>query len=104
MRNSLKLAALSFALGASIAVAFYAFWVAAGVFPEWLLSINTVLCPPYVLFIATAACEPLDWCSLRTLLTVAVLNGILYTALGTGARWVFSHLGGRARGNPGSAA
>jgi hypothetical protein len=42
------------------------------------LAAVSFLCPSYVLFAATAACAPLDWCSLHMLAWVVAGNVALY--------------------------
>ena len=54
-----------------------------------LLAAVTFLCPPYLLFAATAACRPLDACSLRTLATVVGANALIYCVVALTMRFMF---------------
>ena len=82
MASMLRLAAKFAATGALVPVAFFLISLAVPLFPIWLLRTALVLCPPYVLFFATAACEPFDACSLNTLALVVLFNAISYGLLG----------------------
>ena len=74
-------------IGAAVAVAFYMLSLSIGSFPVPLLVLYLLLCPPGILFMATAGCAPFDSCSLQTLLVVTALNAILYAVVG-GLIWL----------------
>jgi len=69
-------------IGAALAVAFYLLSLPIGIFPVPLQALSLLLCPPYILFMAIAACEPNDSCTLQTLLVVTGLNASLYGVVG----------------------
>lgn len=70
-------------VGMALPLALYLAGSVPGViFTGWLILATFLLCPPYVLFMATAACEPFDRCTLETLALVVLLNVILYGLLG----------------------
>ena len=65
--------------------------------PRPVLAVIVFLCPSYVFFVATAACEPFDACSLGMFGWVATANILLYSALAlaawlTRARWKAARL------------
>lgn len=70
-------------VGASIPVIAFLISLALPLFPTALLLVVLAVCPPYLLFLATAACAPLDWCSLSTLGLAIFLNASLYILVGT---------------------
>ena len=52
------------------------------IFPSWLLTATLIVCPPYIMFLATAACMPWDTCTLQALALVVSLNVLLYSFIG----------------------
>ena len=92
MAPMLKLVAKFSAAGAVVPVVFSFVSLAVPLFPIWLLLIVLVLCPPYMLFLATAACEPFDACSLNMLALVMLSNAAFYALLGSGVYAVASYL------------
>jgi hypothetical protein len=70
-------------VGAVIPVAAFLTSLAVPLFPISLLHVVSALCPPYLLFLATANCAPSDWCSLSTLGIVSALNALLYILAGS---------------------
>jgi hypothetical protein len=83
--------ALTNAFGASITVVVFLLGALLSPFPTALLTGVLVLSPAHVLFIATAACEPFDWCSINTLLWVLALNAIIFTVIGVGIWFALKH-------------
>ena len=90
------------AIGASLAVAValvaYLLGTWFPLLPAPVLAIILVLCPSHVFFVATAACEPFDACSLRMFGWVAAANVLLYSLLAmllwlTRHRWKVARLG-----------
>jgi hypothetical protein len=66
--------------------------------PAPVLAVTLFLCPSQVFFVATAACEPFDACSLNMLGWVVAANVLLYSALAgfawlTRQRWKVARLG-----------
>ena len=66
--------------------------------PAPVLALTLFLCPSQVFFVATAACEPFDGCSLNMLGWVVAANVLLYSALAafawfTKQRWKVARLG-----------
>lgn len=82
MAPILKFVAKFAALGVVLPVVFYLVSIAVPLFPNWLLQTTLVLCPPYIMFLATAACEPFDACSIKMLMLVMLFNTFLYAFLG----------------------
>lgn len=70
-------------VGAALPLLAFALSLAVPIFPTTLLNGLLVLCPSYILFMATAACEPLDGCSLKVLAMVVASNAVLYGIVGT---------------------
>jgi hypothetical protein len=68
--------------GAALPVIAFLLSASGWILPLWILVPLMILCPPYVLFIATAACSPFDACSMSTLGAVAILNLLLYSVVG----------------------
>ena len=58
--------------------------------PQPLLAAVTFLCPPYLLFAATAACKPLDSCSLEALAVVVGANAMIYSLVALTLRLTFA--------------
>lgn len=83
--------ALTNALGAGITTGVFLLGAFLSPFPNALLIGVLVLSPSHVLFMATAACEPFDWCSVSTLLGVLALNAIIYSVIGAGSWFAFRH-------------
>lgn len=69
----------TFSAGVTISVFLLGNWLSP--FPTLLVAAVLVLSPAHVLFIATAACKPFDWCSLSTLLWVLALNAVLFSVV-----------------------
>ena len=92
MTPMLKLIAKFAAAGAAIPSVLYGISLAVPLFPGWLLLTVLVLCPPYVMFMATAACGPFDACSISTLVIVMALNAVLYAFIGCCLYVIISHL------------
>ncbi len=92
MQPMLKFVAKFAVVGAAIPVAFSFLSLAVPLFPTWLLLIVMVLCPPYLFFLATAACEPFDACSLNMLAFVVFSNATFYSLLGCAAYMALSYL------------
>ena len=66
--------------------------------PAPVLAVTLFLCPSQVFFVATAACEPFDACSLNMLAWVVAANILLYSALAafawlTRQHWKLARLG-----------
>ena len=66
--------------------------------PAPILAVTLFLCPSQVFFVATAACEAFDQCSLSMLAWVVVANILLYSALAacawvTRQRWKVARVG-----------
>ena len=70
-------------VGAVVPVAAFFTSLSVPLFPISLSHVVSTLCPPYLLFLATASCAPLGWCSLSTLGIVSALNAFLYILVGT---------------------
>lgn len=83
--------ALTNALGAGFTIGVYLLGAFLSPFPTALLIGVLVLSPAHVLFIATAACEPFDRCSVSTLFWVLALNAIIYSVIGAGSWFAFRH-------------
>jgi hypothetical protein len=83
--------ALTNALGACITLGVFLLGAWFSPFPTALLTGVLVLSPAHVLFIATAACEPFDWCSISTLLWVLALNAIVFSVIGAGSWFALRH-------------
>ena len=82
MTRLVKVAMWCAVVGAAIPVVSHLFYLAVPNTPNlWIFDL--VLSPPSVLFIATAACSPLDACSMKTLAAVVVLNAVLYALVGS---------------------
>jgi hypothetical protein len=92
MAAIIKLALKFAAVGAVIPVVFALVSLAVPLFPVWLLMTVLVLCPPYIFFLATAACGPFDACSLNMLALVMACNAVIYGLLGCGVYAVSSYL------------
>jgi hypothetical protein len=73
-------------VGVLVPVGAFLLSVVVPLFPSVLIRAVLSFCPSYLLFIATAACEPFDACSLSTLAQVVSVNVILYVVIG-GAFW-----------------
>ena len=89
------------AIGASIAVVVALVGFVLGTWfprmPAPVLAVILFLCPSQVFFVATAACEPFDACSLGMLGWVVAANVLLYSALAVTAwltrqRWKVARL------------
>ena len=66
--------------------------------PAPVLAVVLFFCPSHVFFVATAACEPFDACSVRMLGWVVAANVLLYSVLAvvvwlTKHRWKTARLG-----------
>jgi hypothetical protein len=95
MAAALRYVAWFTIVGAAVPIVVFALSLALPLFPGWLFGIVLLLCPAYALFVATAACEPFDACSLTTLGVVVGWNIGLYGVIGlifwfTRERWQFA--------------
>ena len=89
MQRLLRFVGLANAFGLLAAVSVFLAGAWLSPFLIWLLAASLIVSPAHVLFIATAACEPFDWCSVSTLLWVVALNAVVYTIVGI-ALWFTS--------------
>ena len=69
--------------GAAIPLGAFFLSFPLGIFPTWLWISILCLCPSYIMFMGTAACEPFDKCSLTTLAFVLAANVLLYAIVAT---------------------
>jgi hypothetical protein len=83
--------------GAVIPVLAFGLSLIYPLFPSPILHLIEILCPGYIMFMATADCEPFDACSLQTLAMVTASNVVLYGVLGS-VIWFVRH--GAQRLNP----
>ena len=92
MTAALRYLAWFGAVGAAVPIAAVLLSLVVPLFPGWLFGVVLLLCPAYAMFVATAACEPFDACSLTTLGVVVGWNVGLYLLVGllfwfTRMRW-----------------
>ena len=70
-------------IGAAIPLLAYAFVSLINPMPPLpFMNVLQVLCPGWIMFMITAACEPLDACSMKVLSWVVTSNVALYGFLG----------------------
>lgn len=76
---------LSWAIFLAVLVPVAGYLAAAVVplFPTPLVAVLLFLCPSHAFFVATAACDAFDACSLTMLAWVIAANVVLYAALAT---------------------
>ena len=81
MPGLLRHLAIAAALGTTATIIVFLLGVTLSPFPIPLLALSLLVSPAHVLFIATAACDPFDTCSLITLLWAVAINAALYAAI-----------------------
>ena len=81
MQSLWRYATFAGALAVAASLVFYLLGAFVTRYPEPLLAVTLFLSPAHILFMATAACEPFDRCSLSMLLWVAALNVVAYSGV-----------------------
>ena len=82
VRSWLKSGAKFALIGALIPCFAYLLSTVLPIFSTWLLTGVIFVCPSYIMFLATSACDAWDMCSMKALLLVAVVNASLYWFVG----------------------